>query len=85
MLIVDRDSKDEVEDFLDGLFAQIPENNRIAQFKKPQRGGNSFQTQCINNINNSLNKVEERVNADLLMYDNDERSATPPTRRLTIS
>jgi hypothetical protein len=87
MLIVDRDSKDEVEDFLDGLFAQMPENNQIAHFKKPQRGGNSFQKQRINNINNYLNKLEERVNADLLMYDDDERSTSPPTRprRLNIS
>jgi hypothetical protein len=87
LLIVDRDSKEDVEDFLDGLFAHIPESNQIAQFKKPQRGGNSFQKQRINNINNYLNKLEERVNADLLMYDDDEHATTPPTRprRLTIS
>jgi hypothetical protein len=43
MLVVDREEKDKIEEFLDGLLEQIPEGPAIGQFKKPQRGGNSFQ------------------------------------------
>jgi hypothetical protein len=87
MLLVDRDDKEEVEEFLDGLLEQIPEGNNIGQFKKPQRGGNPFKTRRVNNISNYLNKLEEKVNAELSMYDDDTMSTTPPTRprRMTIS
>jgi hypothetical protein len=69
MLIVKRVHKDDVEDFLENLFDQIPENFQTGQFKKPQRGGNSFMKKRVSNMNNYLNKLEERVHADLLMYD----------------
>jgi hypothetical protein len=87
MLVVDREEKEEIKEFLDGLLEQIPEGQGIGQFKKPQQGGNSFHKRRVNNINNYLNKLEERVNADLLMYDNDSMHTTPPTRprRMTIS
>jgi hypothetical protein len=43
MLQVDRDIKEEVEAFLYGLFAQIPElDGQPASFTRPQRGGNAF-------------------------------------------
>jgi hypothetical protein len=87
MLVVDREEKEEIEEFLDGLLEQIPEGLAIGQFTKPQRGGNSFQKRRINNINNYLNKLEERVNADLLMYDDDSLPTTPPSHpcRMSIS
>jgi hypothetical protein len=87
MLVVDREEKEEIKEFLDGLLEQIPEGQGIGQFKKPQRGGNSFHKRRVNNINNYLNKLEERVNTDLLIYDDDSMPTTPPTRprRMTIS
>jgi hypothetical protein len=87
MLIVERDSKEEVEDFLENLFEQFPENFQSGQFLKPQHGGNSFRKNRVSNINNYLNKLEEQVQADLLMYDEDSISTTPPQRprRMTIS
>jgi hypothetical protein len=87
MLIVDRDDKEIVEDFLENLFDQFPENFQTGQFQKPQRGGNNSQNRRISNINNYLNKLEERVQTDLLMYDEESLSSTPPTRprRMTIS
>jgi hypothetical protein len=45
MLVVDREEKEEIKEFLDGLLEQIPEGPGIGQFKKPQQGGNSFQKQ----------------------------------------
>jgi hypothetical protein len=88
MILVDHDSKDEVEDFLDGLFEQIPEDKFIKGiFKKPQRGGNTYKKNRVSNIKNYQDKLEERVHADLAMYDEDELSATPPPRPqcMTIS
>jgi hypothetical protein len=87
MLLVERENKDEVDDFLDNLFDQLPDAFQAGQIKKPQRVGNSFQKRRVNNINNYLNKLKERVQADLLMYDEDTISTTPPTRprRMTIS
>jgi hypothetical protein len=87
MLIVERDNKEEVEDFMENLFDQFPENFQSGQFKKPQRGGNSFQKNRASNISNYLNKLEEQVNADLLMYDEESISMIPPQRprKITLS
>lgn len=88
ILIVDRHSKEEVEDFIDNLLEQIPEQgDNIGPFKKPQRGGNAFQKKRVNNINNYLNKLEKRISADISMLDDETLSATPPHRpkRMTIS
>jgi hypothetical protein len=87
MLIVDREEKEAVEDFLDNLFDKFPDNFQPGQFQKPQCGGNNSQKQRINDINNYLNKLEERVQTDLLMYDEESLSTTPPSRprRMTIS
>jgi Tfp pilus assembly protein PilP len=88
MLQVERDSKEEVENYLDNLFDQIPElEGQPASFKKPQRGGNAFKKNRTINITNYLDKLEERVNLDLSMYDEESLSSTPPprTRRPTIS
>jgi hypothetical protein len=87
MLLVERDSKDEVEDFLDNLFEQFPENFQTGQFTRPQRGGNAFQKRRVNNITNYLTKLEEKVQSELQMYDKDSLLTSPPTRprRMTIS
>jgi hypothetical protein len=43
MLEVNRDMKEEVEDYLDELFDNIPElDGQPASFNRPQRGGNAF-------------------------------------------
>jgi hypothetical protein len=43
ILLVDREFKDDVEDFVDAIFEKIPElSEQPANFKKPQRGGNAF-------------------------------------------
>jgi hypothetical protein len=40
MLQVDRELKEEIEEYLDGLFEQIPElEGQPASFVRPQRGG----------------------------------------------
>jgi hypothetical protein len=87
MLIVERDSKEEVDEFLENLFDQIPDNFQPGQFPKPQRGGNVFKTKRTSNIKNYLDKLEEQVQSDLLMYDEESISTTPPSRprRMTIS
>jgi hypothetical protein len=87
MLIVERDSKEEVDEFLENLFDQMPDNFQPGQFQKPQRGGNAFKTKRISNIKNYLDKLEEQVQTDLLMYDEESISTTPPSRprRMTIS
>jgi hypothetical protein len=88
MLQVERDAKEEVERYLDNLFAQIPElDGQPASFKKPQRGGNAFKKNRTINITNYLDKLKERVNLDLSMYDEESLSSTPPprTRRPMIS
>jgi hypothetical protein len=91
MLMVDRGFKEDVDDYIDNLFEQVPETGDAnATFKKPQRGGNTFQKKNPNKIENYLNKLEKRIEDDFLsFYDEDEISAstTPPPRpkRLTIS
>jgi hypothetical protein len=43
ILLVDRDEKEVVEDFIDNLFDQFPDDFQAGQFRKPQRGGNNSQ------------------------------------------
>jgi hypothetical protein len=88
MLQVYRDSREEVEQYLDDLFSQLPElDGQPASFKRPQRGGNAFKKNRTSSIANYLDKLEERVNLDLSMYDEESLSSTPPPRmrRPTIS
>jgi hypothetical protein len=88
MLIVDREDRESVEDHIDQLFNQLPDfENHSVPFKKPQRGGNAFKKNSTMNISNYLNKLEQRVQEDLLMYDEDMLSESPPQRprRMTIS
>jgi hypothetical protein len=43
MLMVDREFKEDVDDYIDNLFNQVPKTgDENASFKKPQRGGNTF-------------------------------------------
>lgn len=89
MVLADRDFKEDVEDFIDAVFAQMPElEDQPENFKKPQRGGNAFKKNRIHNISNYLKKLEDAVSIDQLMTDEDsEYSSSPPTRprRPTIS
>jgi hypothetical protein len=88
MLQVEREDKEEIEEFLDGLFAQIPElDGQPASFTRPQQGGNAFKKNRTTSISNYLNKLEQRVNLDLSMYNEESISSTPPPRirRPTIS
>jgi hypothetical protein len=81
MLQVEREDKEEIEDFLDGLFAQIPElEGQPASFTRPQSGGNAFKKNRTISISNYLDKLEQRVNLDLSMYDEESISSTPPPR-----
>jgi hypothetical protein len=53
ILVVERDSKEEVEEFVDSLFQQLPESDGTGtQFKRPQRGRNSFKRSNASNIKN---------------------------------
>jgi hypothetical protein len=88
MLMVDREFKDDVEEYIDNLFDNMPEcKNHSVPFKKPQRGGNAYRRQSANNIKNYLDKLEQRVHNDLSMYEEDDLLQSPPPRprRLTIS
>jgi hypothetical protein len=88
MLVVDRENKEDVEDFIDNLFEQIHESeNTMGPFKKPQRGGNALRKKRVSNISNYLNKLEERISADISMLDDETLSVSPPPRprRMTIS
>jgi hypothetical protein len=88
MLQVEREDKEEIEDYLDGLFSNIPElEGQPANFHRPQRGGNAFKKNRTTDISKYLDKLEQRVNLDLSMYDEESISTTPPPRirRPTIS
>jgi hypothetical protein len=88
MLMVDREFKDDAEEYIDNLFDHMPEcENHSVPFKKPQRGGNAHNRQSSRNIKNYLDKLEQRVKDDLSMYEEDDLSTSPPARprRLTIS
>jgi hypothetical protein len=79
MLIVQREYKEEVEDFIDNLFEQFTEfENTTTPFKQPQRGGNLFRRKNTSNIENYLNKLEAKVNEELSFIDDDELSTSPP-------
>jgi BMFP domain-containing protein YqiC len=83
ILLVDREFKEDVEDFVDSIFAKMPElDDQPGSFKKPQRGGNAFKKNRIDNISNYLKTLEESVAVDQMLTDDDsEYSATPPMRR----
>jgi hypothetical protein len=88
MLVVQREYKEEVEDFIDNLFEQFTEfENTTTPFKQPQRGGNSFRRKNTSNIENYLNKLEAKVNEELSFIEDDELSTSPPPRprKMTIS
>jgi hypothetical protein len=81
MLQVDRELKEEIEEYLDGLFEQIPElEGQPASFVRPQRGGNAFKKNRTTNISTYLDKLEQRVKSDLSMYDEESLSSSPPSR-----
>jgi hypothetical protein len=89
MVLADRDSKDEVEEYIDTILDQVPEmEDQPENLNRPQRGGNAFRKNQINNIPNYLKKLEESVSIDQMLTDDDsEYSASPPirSRRPTIS
>jgi hypothetical protein len=80
ILLVDREFKEDVEDFVDLVFAKMPElNDQPENFKKPQQGGNAFKKNRIDNILNYLKTLEESVAVNQMLTDNDSKySATPP-------
>jgi hypothetical protein len=72
ILLVDREFKDDVEDFVDSIFEKIPElSGQPGNFKKPQRGGNAFKKNRLNNISNYLKNLEETVSIDQMLTDDD--------------
>jgi hypothetical protein len=90
MVLVDRECKEDVEDFIDGIFSTIPElDGQPEHFRKPQRGGNSFRKNRADNISHYLKKLEEQMKHDTLMGGDDDSkySTSPParSRRPTIS
>jgi hypothetical protein len=89
ILLINREFKEDVEDFVDSIFEKIPElSSQPENFKKPQRGGNAFKKNRLNNISNYLKSLEETVSIDQMLTDNNsEYSASPPmrSRRPTIS
>jgi hypothetical protein len=90
MVLVDREMKDDVEEFLDSVFEKMPDlEGQPENFRKPQRGGNAFKKDRMHNISNYLQKLEDQMKHDTLMGgdDDSEYSTTPPvrTRRPTIS
>jgi hypothetical protein len=57
MVLVDRECKEDVEDFIDNIFSKVPElEGQPEHFKKPQRGGNSFRKNKVDNISHYLKK-----------------------------
>jgi hypothetical protein len=88
MLVVDRECKDIVEEYIDEILRQVPElDENTTPFKRPQRGGNAYKNREIN-IENYLNKLEEKINEELSYYDEEDLSTSPPPprpRRMTIS
>jgi hypothetical protein len=81
ILVVDREQKEEVEAYVDEIFDQIPEcENHSVPFKKPQRGGNPNKNTSTSSIKNYLDKLEQRVQDELSMYDEEDLSTSPPPR-----
>jgi hypothetical protein len=90
ILAVDREQKEEVEAYVDDIFDRIPEcENHLVPFKKPQRGGNPNKNNNASSIKNYLDRLEQRVQDELSMYDEDDLSTSPPQRqrqrRMTIT
>jgi hypothetical protein len=89
MILVERENKDELEEYIDDLLECVPEmENQPELFQKPQRGGKAAKKNRIRNIPNYLKKLEDSVAIDQMLTDDDsEYSASPPTRsrRPTIS
>jgi hypothetical protein len=82
MILADRDCKEEVEEYIDALLAQIPSiENQATGFNKPQRGGNKYKQNRIENIKNYLDKLEGTIHEDISMYDDESEISSPPTRR----
>jgi hypothetical protein len=79
LLIINRYVKEQAENYIDSIFELVPElENQPANFKRPQRGGNAFKKARINSINNFLNKLEEKIDNENLMYANNDEDTTPP-------
>jgi hypothetical protein len=90
MVLVDRECKEDVEDFIDEIFNKMPElEGQPENFRKPQRGGNAFRKNRVDNISHYLKKLEDQMSFDQMMGGEDDsaNSTTPPTRprRPTIS
>jgi hypothetical protein len=92
MVLVDRECKEDVEDFLDEILIKVPEllEGQPEHFRKPQRGGNSFRKNRVQSISHYLKKLEDQMNHDILMgggEDDSEYSTSSPVRALrqTIS
>jgi hypothetical protein len=79
MILADRDCKEDIEEYVDNLFAQLPElENQPGGFSKPQRGGNKYRKNRVENIKNYLDKLEERLQDDISMYDDKSEISSPP-------
>jgi hypothetical protein len=82
MILADRDCKEDIEEYVDNLFAQLPElENQPGGFSKPQRGGNKYRKNRVESIKNYLDKLEERMQDDISMYDDESEISSPPARR----
>jgi hypothetical protein len=65
-MILGRDCKEDVEEYIDALLQQIPINeNQTTGFSKPQRGGNKFKQNRIKNIKNYLDKLKDKIQEDI--------------------
>jgi hypothetical protein len=88
LIIIERYMRDDIEYFIDNLLSSTPNlKESIGSFKKPQRGGNAFKQNRINNISSFLDKLEQSVNDETMMYADDDEATSPPVRprKLTIS
>jgi hypothetical protein len=73
MVLVDRECKDDVEEFIDEIFSTVPEiDGQPEHFRKPQRGGNSFRKKRVDNISHYLKKLEDQMNHEQMMGGNDD-------------
>jgi hypothetical protein len=58
MVLVDRECKEDAEDFLDEILSKVPEiEGQPEHFRKPQRGGNSFKKKHVENISHYLKNL----------------------------
>jgi hypothetical protein len=70
MVLVDREMKDDVEEFLDSVFEKMPDlEGQPENFRKPQRGGNAFKKDRMHNIELS----PETRRSDETRYSNGRR------------